>query len=361
MSGNSFVQNATGRVVRYIKPVPRGDATGLVAAVYDQAENEFALVPPITLHSPAPEILAGIWSVTREAFVVGRAGRLDREAVAAAVSLVNACPFCVEVHGAMLHGGGRHTLAGELLNRDEAQQSTSPLVQWALATRTRGAAVLASPPFAAADAPHIVGTAITFHFINRMVNVFLDPSPSPVKTPLLKTAFGRIMGALMGRPLIRINAAPGDSLPLLPNAKLPPEFAWAASKPAIAGALARLSDAVETQGEHAVQPAVREIVTREVERWNGEDPGLSQAWISAALAPLKGDAERVTARLALLTALASYRVDQSIVGAYRRHAPSDASLVAVAAWASLLAVKRLATWVNPRPPQVAARSILTAV
>ncbi|MFZ2155471.1 MAG: hypothetical protein WAV72_05040 [Bradyrhizobium sp.] len=67
--------------MKYIKPVPRGEAEGLVASVYRQAEKEFALVPPITLHSPAPEILAGVWTLTREAFVVGRAGRLDRELV----------------------------------------------------------------------------------------------------------------------------------------------------------------------------------------------------------------------------------------------------------------------------------------
>jgi len=346
MGGNSFVQNVTGRVVKYIKPVPRGAAKELVARVYDQAEKEFALVPPITLHSPSPEILAGVWVFTREAFVVGRAGRLDREIVAAAVSQINACPFCVEVHSAMLHGGGRHGLAEDLLREEDARQSANPLAQWALATRTPGAGVLAAPPFGEAEAPHVIGTAVIFHFINRMVNVFLDSSPSPVKAPLLKTAFGRIFGAVVGRRLISVEAPPGRSRALLPDAPLPPEFAWAAGNEAIAGAVASFAAAIEGRGERVLPANVREIVTRAVGRWNGEDPGLSSDWIDAALQPLGDRADRATARLALLTALASYRVDQDVVEAYRRHTPSDESLVAVTAWASLQAVERLSTWIG---------------
>jgi hypothetical protein len=69
--------------------VPRGQTTGLVAAVYTQIEEEFALVPPLTIHSPIPEILASVWCVEREGYIVGRAGRADRESVAAAVSKTN--------------------------------------------------------------------------------------------------------------------------------------------------------------------------------------------------------------------------------------------------------------------------------
>jgi hypothetical protein len=54
--------------------VTRREAKGLVAAVYDQIAEEFALVSPMMLHSPAPEILAGVWCLSREAFVVNKAG-----------------------------------------------------------------------------------------------------------------------------------------------------------------------------------------------------------------------------------------------------------------------------------------------
>lgn len=74
-----------------------------------------------------------------------------------------------------------------------------------------------SPPFSAADAPHIIGTAIAFHFVNRMVNVFLKPSPNAVRTNsnFMKAIFVRAFGALAGRRLIR-EAEPCESLVLLP-------------------------------------------------------------------------------------------------------------------------------------------------
>jgi AhpD family alkylhydroperoxidase len=112
MFDRSLQERLTSSSVRHITPVPSGAATGLVAEVYAQARNEFALVPPLTIHSVVPEILAGVWCLTREAFVVGRAGRGARETVAAAVSKSNECPYCLDVHSAMLHAVGTMGLQG---------------------------------------------------------------------------------------------------------------------------------------------------------------------------------------------------------------------------------------------------------
>jgi hypothetical protein len=249
----------------------------------------------------------------------------------------------------MLHSGGQHREARQLLNGDEARQSASPLVQWALATRTPGAAILASPPFSAADAPHIVGTAIAFHFVNRMVNVFLEPSPNPVATNsnLMKAIFVRTFGALAGRRLIRVEAEPGESLALLPDAELPAAFAWARDSRAVSGALARFASTIEAAGRRAVPASVRAIVEDAISRWNGGDPGLAQEWIDEAVGTLPTAVEQALARLCLLTALASYRVDQTVVNAYRSCEPNEAHLIAVTAWASLAAVKRLSGWISP--------------
>ena len=100
---------------------PRG-ATGLVASVYEQVAREFAVVPPITIHSAVPEILAGLWCLTREAFIVGM-GRARREMVAAGVSRTNRCPYCVEVHSAMLHATRDHDLARKLSSDAGAEEA----------------------------------------------------------------------------------------------------------------------------------------------------------------------------------------------------------------------------------------------
>jgi hypothetical protein len=55
---------------------------------------------------------------------------------------------------------------------------------------------------------------------------------------------------------------------------------------------------------------------------------------------------RPTARLALLSALASYQVDQQIISAFRQYQPGDRDLVNVTAWASWVAARRIASWLN---------------
>src|SRR5258708_7696071 len=101
--------------VRYVSPVHRGAAQGLVGRVYEQVEREFGvLAPSLVLFSPAPQVLAASWLMLRETLLVARkVDRAAKEAVATAVSLGNACPWCVTVHNTMLSG-----LAGGLVLAD---------------------------------------------------------------------------------------------------------------------------------------------------------------------------------------------------------------------------------------------------
>jgi hypothetical protein len=56
-------------VIKYIQPVSEATAEGLVAEVYSQIKEDFGmLVEPFTLHSPSPQLLAGIWMATRESW-----------------------------------------------------------------------------------------------------------------------------------------------------------------------------------------------------------------------------------------------------------------------------------------------------
>jgi AhpD family alkylhydroperoxidase len=90
--------------IRYIQPVAPNSAEGLAARVYPQIKKEFgALVEPFTLHSPLPELLAGAWSACRESLLVGSVRREVKEAVAATVSRINQCAYCVDAHTIMLN------------------------------------------------------------------------------------------------------------------------------------------------------------------------------------------------------------------------------------------------------------------
>src|SRR5262245_26771388 len=102
-----LVERMSVENVRHVAPVSPAAATGLVATVYAQLREEFLVAPPFTLHSPVPEILAGVWAVVRETLVCGEVPRAHKEAVASTVSRLNACPFCVDAHLMALRATGR--------------------------------------------------------------------------------------------------------------------------------------------------------------------------------------------------------------------------------------------------------------
>lgn len=255
MSGNSFVHNATGRVVKYIKPVPRGEAEGLVASVYKQAEKEFALVPPITLHSQAPEVLAAVFR--------RRCATHHR-------------------HGDCLPLRQPH---GQCVPRALAKSSCDEFKRYEGDLRQNLRRAGRTP----ADSGR-----------NRTRRNHWRSCPTSSCRRLR-------LGARQSRRL--------------------------------RGACA-LASTIVAAGRRAVPASVRASVEDAISRWNGGNPGLAQEWIDEAVGTLPTAVEQALARLCFLTALASYRVDQTVVNAYRSCEPNEAHLIAVTAWASLAAVTR---------------------
>ncbi|GAA1010955.1 alkyl hydroperoxide reductase AhpD [Acrocarpospora pleiomorpha] len=286
--------------VRHVTPVPPGAARGLVADVYAQVERDFGmLAPPVALHSAAPDVMAGVWMLLRESLLAqGLVPRAAKELVATEVSRANACPYCVDVHGATLRGLG-------------------------------GPAPAAPDP-----GPEVTGTRLTFHYLNRMVNVFLGESPLPPAVPgAMRGGALRVLGSMMGSSARRPRP-PGDSLGLLPDAPLPADLRWAEGNQYVAGAVARATAAVSQAGERSVPEPVRDLVTAEVTKWDGTPPGLSRAWCEDAVATL-APAHRPTGRLALLTAMASYQAGTA-VGDVKA---DDRALLEITAWASMVAAR----------------------
>src|SRR6266540_3186645 len=133
------IRERLAQTIQYVTPVRYGSATGLTADVYQQMQADFLPVPPLTLHSPVPHILAGLWSILRETLLAGQVDRGLKEAVAAAVSKTNACPYCVDVHTSMLHATADHAAADAILHGDYDRihdEQINAIVQWALARAT---------------------------------------------------------------------------------------------------------------------------------------------------------------------------------------------------------------------------------
>lgn len=333
------------RHVKHVRPVAVGEASGVVARVYEQVADEMRVViPPAQLHSPAPDLLAAYWMLMREPLLPTRlVSRAVKEAVAAAVSIANICPYCAEMHGVSLYDlGTEHD--SEAIARDDPAGMEDPRLraaaEWARHAHetAEGPAPLPDPrPGAAAE---LVGVLVALHYLCRMVNVFLSPfllppSLGPRARRRAKQGIGRLM-----RPTLRDPREAGRSVGLLPPAD--PSRArgglWAAGNTWVADAYARASDAFDAAGERSVPPAVRQVVAEFLDGWQGQETGISTAWCDRLVSGLPA-AEAVSARLALLTCAASYQVDEVLVGEFRAVHPGDGVVLDTVAWASFAAAR----------------------
>ncbi|WP_430788002.1 carboxymuconolactone decarboxylase family protein [Actinoplanes sp. G11-F43] len=319
--------------IRHVAPVRPNAATGAVATVYARMEREFGmLAPPVALHAADPGLLAAAWLLVRETLLTdGEPPRADREVVAAAVSLANRCPYCVEIHGAALSGLIRHPDAAAVAAGDWAavhDPGRAATARWATGTGP-------APPGPGHD--RRTGVAFTFHYLNRMVNVFLPPTPLPAVPPAALGGARRAAASVLGR-FARYRPAPGTDLDLLPAATLPADLGWAGAG-ALGQALARAGAAIERAGARALPAEVRELVRGQA---RAPGPGLTALGagpvVASLLRPVPAG-ERAAARLALLTAVASWRVDDTVVGAVRDEGVTDPDLLAIVAWAAYTAAR----------------------
>ncbi|HUP86438.1 MAG TPA: carboxymuconolactone decarboxylase family protein [Acidimicrobiales bacterium] len=316
--------------------------------VFDQTNRQFVSGPPLTLHLPVPALFAAVWAATRESLLAGPTDRMLREVVAGSVSTLNECPYCVDSHTASTSALGADDAAKavrsgtfDAIGRDDLRSAA----RWAAATRSPGHPLLDHPPFAPEDEPYAVGTALTFHYLNRLVSAFLKPSPFTMPEWIARRPFmTRVMGVFPGRILGVPNLQPGASLRFCPSSAPVPELAKLDKAPEVAAAWSALVAAAEAAGTAVLSGTCREVVAEAITGWDGSNAALGTGWIDETVGPLP-EGERPAARFALLCALASYRIDNGVVDAVRPTHPTDADLVSVAAWASSRAALRIATWI----------------
>ncbi|MFI6739371.1 carboxymuconolactone decarboxylase family protein [Nonomuraea sp. NPDC050451] len=321
---------------RYVTPVQPQAATGRVAQVYAQLADDFGMARMavfLTL-SPAPDVLAATWATLRESLLAGHAPRTAKEVVALGVSMANRCPFCVAAHTTLLHATGDHRLAETIAaggTPDDPEHAA--LLAWA--TSRRGGARAG-----AQIGPEHIGTALTFHFINRMASALLTDNLLPAnlqRSRLVRSVGGRVMARTVRRRLLS-----GASLPLIVDLPARPEPAWGAGT-SVGAAHAALR-AVGAAGGELLGDAARAAVADTVAAWDGEHPPMGGAWLDAALSEVPAG-ERAGARLALLAALAPYRVTDADVAAWRGSRP-DEDLVRLCAFGAVSAMERMETFIT---------------
>lgn len=317
---------------RYTRPQPPKAATGRVAETYEQLARDFGIDEPVTfvVLSSAPELLTATWALMRESLIAGPGDRTGKEIAAFGVSQANQCPFCVDAHTVLLHATGDHALAERLARGERPEdEEHARVLDWG--KRTRVPSPTKQPyPFPREHAPGYLGTALSFHFINRIVSALLTEKLLPGNAQRL-----RVVRSLAGRTLsrtVRRPAVPGDSLALLDRTDPGEAPAWAGDT-AVGPAYAALLRAAMA-GADLLDADDQAVVLETMWHWDGRHPGLG-------LEVIPDRRERPGARLALLAALAPYRITDEDVAAWRRPEHTDHCLVHLVAYGAFTAVDRI--------------------
>ncbi|MEV0223828.1 carboxymuconolactone decarboxylase family protein [Streptomyces sp. NPDC050704] len=320
---------------RYTEPIPPKAATGRAAQVYEQLAEDFGIgdAAPFVALSSAPELLAPAWALLRESLIAGAGTRTGKELAAVGVSRANRCPFCADAHTMLLHATGDHALAERLAHgKPPENEEHARVLAWGEATRTPGSPDVSALPFPAAHTPGYVGTALSFHFINRIVSSLVTENLLPGNAQRF-----RVVRSLGGRSLgrtVRRNIAPGASLALLDEDTTGPGPgpSWAAG--ATVGPAYTALRTATTAGAGLLTEADRTLVQETVGAWDGTHPPLARR-------DLPDREDRPGARLALLAALAPYRIADEDVAAWKKPPYTDHCLVHLIAWGAFTAVDRI--------------------
>jgi hypothetical protein len=341
-----LIERMSVRTMRYVSAVPRAKADGLVARIYDMIAEDFFINGSLTGHSKVPSLLAGVWTGGRESILVtDRLERTTKEAMTAVLSRVNDCLYCGDMLVSLVHGGGKHQAASQILSQSEKEIADPDLrarLEWVKAIAAPGWSAPENTPFAADQLPEVIGSLLAMSHINRFSHVVMDGSP--VKAPLglkgIKSAALRMFGAEL-KVTTELALEPGRALDLLPAASLPEDMKWASPNPRIAAAVSRWAAAVRRESAHVITPAVRQAVQRSMQSWEGESMPISRSWVEQEIQKLSGQ-DRDLARLALVVAKAAYQVDDSLVDAVLGEERDEVKLIRVLAWASFSAARRFA-------------------
>jgi AhpD family alkylhydroperoxidase len=272
------------------------------------------------------------------------------EAVAATVSKINACPYCVDAHTGMLHASADHDIVKAIHNGSGSEIDNNRfrrIVEWAFATRSPGEAILLSPPFSKGNAPEFIGTAVVYHFVNRIVNIFLSDSPLPVPSAWrkLRRSAVKIFGATVGKSIIKREPRVGESLKFIPRVNLPADMEWARPNSTIAAAFAGFTNIVESLAKPVIPEPVRHLTQQSIDAWEGSDMGMGRGWLEKNVAKLK-EKDKSIARIALLSALAPHQMTEEDIQEFRLTHPNDNELLVATSWASYAAARRIGGWLS---------------
>lgn len=334
------------KTMRYVHVVPRRKATGLVKRVYDMIAEDFFINGSLTSHSQVPELLAGVWTGGRETILVSEhLDQTTKEAMTATLSSINDCAYCGDMLVSLVHSGGDHQAARQILAVSEEQINDVALrnrLQWVKAVATPGYQGGIPQVFSQAELPEAIGSLMAMSHINRFSHVIMDGSPvnAPLGlNPIKQTALRLFGHELKSTKLHRV--MPGRALNLLPPADLPNDLDWAKSNPRIADALSRWANVIDKHATALVDKEVIACVEASLQHWQGEQMPISRSWVELEVQNLSGF-NRDLAKLTLVLAKAPYQVDESLIEPVFKAQNNQEDFIRIVAWAAFTSARKIA-------------------
>lgn len=339
---NSVFERLSVKTMRYVDAVPTHKATGLLAELYQQINEDFFINGSLTSHSAVPELLAGAWAGGRETII--QPDKLDqktKEAMAATLSGVNDCAYCGDMLISLVHSAGDRSAAKGIFHGNQSpltDKSLETRLHWVSSVAKPGNPLPATAPFSQAELPEAIGSLVAMSHINRYSHVVMDGSPVPFGQSSAKYA-ALSMFSLELKEVVARELKPGRSLTLLPPAPLPRDMLWAKAHPRIADTMSRWSHAIKMHADTAIPEPVRALVQNQMQSWNGEAMPVSRTWAQNAVAHLAKE-HHALAKLCLVVALSPWQFSDDLMQPVIQQTLSKKELVKILNFAAFSGARR---------------------
>lgn len=260
--------------IKYIGTVKNVGAVQAVQDVYSELKCDMGdVVEPMSLHAIVPELLEGIWDVCREVTVVaGKMSRREKEAIGAAVSESNKCTYCVDAHTVMLIGLNDAITATAIEEHNPAlikDRNLRSLVKWGLESRNFKSVIVKFPPFIDMAAPEAIGTAVLFHYLNRMVTAFLGPTVLPINIGFLKGVLKKMSAKHFKSALESKKEPKVFFYPSSRSWKI--KFPWSELNPQVERVFSVYYELLNKRVEPVIPLIVRQFLMKNIACWDGND------------------------------------------------------------------------------------------
>ncbi len=327
--------------ISHIKSISPRQADGEVKEIYHQLKTEMGdVVEPISLHAIIPDLLKGIWGILRETVIIEDAvSRKIKEAVGAAVSASNECPYCVDAHTIMIIGLKDKLVADAIVKKDLdliESDEVRKVVNWAFNTRNFKSMAINNPPFSSKESAEIIGTAVFFHYLNRMVTIFLGPTILPLNINFFKGMM-KAMAAKMFSGVLHAERKEGENKGNYANIK---GLYWASGNPRVEYVFTYFFHVVSELADQHVPQEVQSFIKDQIMDWDGSD--MENTKNLDTVVSVVSSKNQPLARMLYLTAFSPHRIqDYHFKEFHMFYNGKDEQILASLCWASLLTSIRI--------------------